>query len=291
MTAVEKEYRVEGFRFAVKEWHVDRPHKVLALHGWLDNAASFDVLAPLLADCHVVAVDLPGHGWSDHRPLQGSYNIWDDLVDLARLIQQLGWQQCTVLGHSRGAMIGLLLAVAQPKRVAGLIGLDAFTPLPHAPDEAANNIQNFVKGYLSLSHKRLPAYESVQAALHARWQAAELSEAAALLLVSRGLRKEGEVFRWTTDARLTISSAVRLTCEHNRVFVDALQSRSLVLLAEQGLMKDFPLLEEIQGYPQVSYEILPGRHHFHMEEQAPLLAKKISEFIEDVGAVPLGLSQ
>ena len=41
---------------------------ILALHGWLDNAASFVRLAPLLADADVVAIDLPGHGYSDHSP-------------------------------------------------------------------------------------------------------------------------------------------------------------------------------------------------------------------------------
>ena len=34
---------------------------ILALHGWLDNAASFSRLAPLLLDVDVVAIDLPGH--------------------------------------------------------------------------------------------------------------------------------------------------------------------------------------------------------------------------------------
>ncbi|MGH8027673.1 MAG: alpha/beta fold hydrolase, partial [Pseudoxanthomonas sp.] len=36
--------------------------KVLALHGWLDNAASFLPLAAYLPGVDLVMLDLPGHG-------------------------------------------------------------------------------------------------------------------------------------------------------------------------------------------------------------------------------------
>lgn len=47
-------------------WNEGQGLPILALHGWLDNAASFSLLAPLLSH-HVLAVDLPGHGLSDHE--------------------------------------------------------------------------------------------------------------------------------------------------------------------------------------------------------------------------------
>ena len=60
--------------------------KVLCLHGWLDNAASFNRLAPLLLDAHsvssdeeqeqyqpmeILALDFPGHGLSGHKSVDG----------------------------------------------------------------------------------------------------------------------------------------------------------------------------------------------------------------------------
>ena len=69
--------------------------------GWLDNAGSFDKLIPLLssgelfrdplptspqnvltADLYVVAIDLPGHGQSSHRPRGMPYHYVDYLGDI-----------------------------------------------------------------------------------------------------------------------------------------------------------------------------------------------------------------
>ena len=54
--AREGQVALRGSRIAYRQWGADGDFPVLALHGWLDNAASFDALAPLLAEGVAVLV-------------------------------------------------------------------------------------------------------------------------------------------------------------------------------------------------------------------------------------------
>lgn len=52
--------------------------KILCLHGWLDDAASFNRLASLLLNSspskpslEILALDFPGHGLSGHKSVDG----------------------------------------------------------------------------------------------------------------------------------------------------------------------------------------------------------------------------
>ena len=59
---------------AALEWGDPAAPPLVALHGWLDNAASFAALAPLLAPRHrTIALELPGHGHSGHLPAGAGY--------------------------------------------------------------------------------------------------------------------------------------------------------------------------------------------------------------------------
>ena len=60
----ERKINVPGFTIASKVWNPNNIKPVLCLHGKLDNAASFDLLAPLLPNIQLVAVDQPGTGYS-----------------------------------------------------------------------------------------------------------------------------------------------------------------------------------------------------------------------------------
>ena len=62
-------------RIAALRWGEPGAPKVLALHGWLDNAASFIPLMQHLQGLDLVAIDQPGHGRSAHLPAGADYSF------------------------------------------------------------------------------------------------------------------------------------------------------------------------------------------------------------------------
>lgn len=277
----EQRIEVAGLGIAVRRWRAGAPRRVLALHGWLDNAASFDRLAAHWPDTDVLAVDLPGHGLSDHKPLQASYNLWDDLLDLLRLCDQLGWQRFHLLGHSRGAMMALLLAAAMPQRVDSAVLLDGLVPEPVAADAAALQLGRFLQDHLNSGKRPRRGYASLEEAMAARCRAAGLSPRIAERLLIRNLERRGDRYHWRTDPRLTAASAFKLSAEHSRGLVTALRVPGLLLLAERGLAAApmAPAIRSLAGLnPGLLVEQMPGSHHFHLEAAADTMAARIHDF-------------
>ena len=64
-------------------------HVISRPTGWLDNAGSFDRLIPLITvpSLHLVAIDLPGHGLSSHRPPGTNQIFVNYLADIRRVVE------------------------------------------------------------------------------------------------------------------------------------------------------------------------------------------------------------
>lgn len=277
---VERHFSVNGYQLAAKEWHAGARYRVLALHGWLDNAASFDVLAPLLPECHLVALDMPGHGLSDHKSVQASYNLWDDLLDVLAIADQLGWDQFILLGHSRGALMSVLLAGAMPERLSHLILLDAAWPQAVEPSLAPKQLAKFLRDNRSAHKKRLPRYTSIEDAVAARCRGfLPMSEGSARLIVERGIKQHQGEFHWTNDPRLSGASAFKMTDDHNEAFMAAITAPTLLMMAEQGLAGHMEQRDKLKQYGNIEQQVFAGGHHFHMDEPAADIAEKITAFI------------
>ncbi|WP_369695270.1 alpha/beta fold hydrolase [Salinicola salarius] len=108
----------------------------MALHGWLDNAATFSRLAPALATAlgiRLVALDLPGHGHSPHRGVRAEYPLWGYMPDVLEAVDALKLNSATFVGHSMGAGVASLIAAAAPERVDGLVLIDGLASTTSVP--------------------------------------------------------------------------------------------------------------------------------------------------------------
>ena len=118
-----------------KEWGSPDGEPTIALHGWLDNCGSFDKLLPHYPDNHrIIAIDIPGHGFSSHIPLGFSYHHLDGLQYIRRVADYYNFDKFNLLGHSMGGGMCFVYAVTHPEHVQRLIVLDAIKPVSRLED-------------------------------------------------------------------------------------------------------------------------------------------------------------
>ncbi|NNT92778.1 alpha/beta fold hydrolase [Stutzerimonas nitrititolerans] len=239
---------------------------VIALHGWLDNAASFSRLAPLLNGVRIVALDLPGHGLSDHRPAGAGYNIWDYAYDILQTAEQFGWQRFSLLGHSLGGIVSVLLAGAMPERIERLALIDGVIPYTGEAESAPRKLGEALRALLAVERKRKPVYASFDQAVAARMKGVgAVSREAAERLAQRGLMPVSGGYTWRTDPRLMLPSPLRLTLAHAQAFAQRVECPTSLIIARQGLMTDAKVIEFIDSLPFESHR-LHGGHHLHLDD-------------------------
>ncbi|CAH0990635.1 2-succinyl-6-hydroxy-2, 4-cyclohexadiene-1-carboxylate synthase [Sinobacterium norvegicum] len=274
----EGEFEHCGQNIVYQRWGDGTGRRVIALHGWLDNAASFEIIAPMLHDIDLVVLDQIGHGYSDHRTAPAAYNIWDDLLDVLALADHLEWQGFSLLGHSRGAMISWLLAATQPERIEQLIAIDGLIPLAAKPEDAAQQLANHLNDSRGIATKRIPSYNNLADMIAARCKATGFSAAASVRIVKRGHKRDDDgLYRWRNDPRLMMASAFKLTAQHIESISEAIRCPVFVIIAKQGMGSVDDYLAVFSHIEHVDHVVIDGGHHCHMEEQASEVAALIQK--------------
>ncbi|KAL7480638.1 hypothetical protein ACHAW6_006311 [Cyclotella cf. meneghiniana] len=174
----------DGVRLASRFWtNFDdadannlQTRKIICLHGWLDNAASFNRLAPALIDSlssdgknnetlsehlkptEIIALDFPGHGLSGHKSPDGPPQLLAEYVYyVAECVEALKWgsgrisaadgagdpasDKITVIGHSMGGGVAVVFAAAFPELCSSLILLEGGGPLARNAKDCARHVR------------------------------------------------------------------------------------------------------------------------------------------------------
>ena len=278
---IELRFEVNGITLAAQEWGDPNGEPVLALHGWLDNSASFYRLAPLLKNIRLIAVDMAGHGESDHRVGFSSYVIWNDISDIFDIAKQLDWQKFSLLGHSRGAIVSSLFAATFPDKISKLMLLDGLFPEPIKDEDAPKQLARAV---LDNAKQNTPTvFETLDKMSKARQQSRwPLSKQSADALLERGVKKVTGGYCWSSDAKLMAASSFKLTRKQIYAFLSEIKAPTKLLLAQEGLAKEFPAISSIlDNFSFIDVEVLEGNHHFHMDSQVSLISTMLNNYLED----------
>jgi pimeloyl-ACP methyl ester carboxylesterase len=92
---------------------------VILLHGGLTSSDYWSAEVPLLSKTHeVIIVDSRGHGRSSMTEQPLSYNLMAS--DVLQLMNYLKIKKASIVGWSDGGIIGLILAIQYPERIAKL---------------------------------------------------------------------------------------------------------------------------------------------------------------------------
>ena len=107
---------VEGGVLAADDSGGGGPPLLLVHAGWADQSSWADVAGLLAGRYRIISYDARGYGASP--PPQAPFS---QLADLVTVLDHVGVQRATMVGHSGGGGTTIGLALASPERVAGLV--------------------------------------------------------------------------------------------------------------------------------------------------------------------------
>ncbi|MEZ4742286.1 MAG: alpha/beta hydrolase [Bdellovibrionota bacterium] len=266
---ITKEFQIKlpkhGITLSVVHRPGRSPSPILALHGWLDNANSFELLARQMPDHDIYALDFAGHGNSQHLPTSTTYSMLEYVSHIHEVVNVMNWQQFNLLGHSLGACVASLYAGTFPGRISRLALLEGIGPLTREAQEVPEAFAKYIDKRIS-GHSKLPYYESKDSALAARIAAAKISSKGAALLVERGLIKKDAYYYWKTDPRLTLPSPHRLTESQVLAFLSQIKAPSILIKAEDGYLNERDTIAaRCNAVKNLKVIELPGAHHLHFD--------------------------
>jgi len=264
---VEQRIALPHLALSAQVWGDEALPPLLALHGWLDNAGSFALLAPRLASrFRVIALDLPGHGHADHLAPGASYHYLDYVRVVLAVADALRLDRYSLLGHSLGAGIAALTAAAMPERIEQLLLIEGLGPLG---DDGSHTLQCFRDALMPRGDNRKPlrVFRDIEQAVSARSMVSGLPAELVQPIVERGLIEAEGGWRWRSDPQLTRPSAVRLGESQIHALLRGIEAPTALLLAQPATsyLPSAPMQARADCVANITVSHLDGGHHLHLE--------------------------
>lgn len=278
----ETTFDIKGLKIAAVLHNDPSGIPTIALHGWLDNAASFERLAPLLPKQYIVALDLPGHGFSDHVAPHALIHVIDYCTYVLQVAQALGWQRFAILGHSLGAGIGSLIAGILGDRILFATFIDGLGIITSRSETAVFQYKSYANDLLAKPYRASPIYKSFEEAVETRLKVNNMLPDSMAILVKRGLKQQGNEWTWRTDPKLLMPTPVRMTEDQNTSFLKEITCPISLIKPNPGYPFPVGLIQKrIDIIPHLDVQTIIGEHHVHLDDPQTV-ANAINRFLSSV---------
>lgn len=280
-TSSEISIKLDDITLAALKTSSGSGHRILCIHGWLDNANSFSPLMQLIDDAEIIALDLPGHGHSDHQ--QSIYSLAAQAHTVLAVADKLNWQTFTLLGHSLGGCIAPFATAAAKDRVEKLILIEAAGPRSEPPESLPARLAQFHEDMSKPNKYQSRIFDSVDQAVESRLRANKMTPDSARLIIERQLKQvdvDGNLkWQWRFDSKLRVTSPSYFTEAQVQAVLAAIECQTLCILADDGYLADRAETEErLKNIKNLQIKTLKGNHHLHLDTPQPV-ADQINQFL------------
>ncbi|MCB9743077.1 MAG: alpha/beta fold hydrolase [Alphaproteobacteria bacterium] len=265
---------LRGLEFALLRWGPEAPEgapRVLLLHGWLDQAAAWELVAARLAEAGhcVYALDQRGHGRSAWAPPGSYYHFPEYVADVDALWRAWGQPPLLLVGHSMGGTVASLFAGARPEAVVQLTLLEGLGPVAAEDADAAKHMGTWLRQLAEPpGHRPLEDLEVATARLQRFTPSLPPRLARSLAQRVTEPHPEGGL-RWTWDPLHRTRAPLPYDVDRHVALLRRITAPTLFLLGTRSWYAGIPDLERrLAAIPERSQANLDAGHALHVEAHA-----------------------
>jgi pimeloyl-ACP methyl ester carboxylesterase len=280
---------LEEFRYKIDDRFIagfstknTEKHPTVFLHGWMDNSYSFLPLFSKFKDINAIAVDLPGHGKSEHfkAPYTLDSYVYYILKLFDKILENSKFKSVNLVGHSLGGVVGSLIASTFPDKLNKVIFLEAFGPLVDSAKNSSSRLKTSIRSRQTagFAPREYKTYDEV---ISARSNSGDISTESVEILAKRGVSTSDKGgFYWNHDRYLKVPSAVRYSEEAVKEILSSIPLEVFTIYGTNPLDLAKPHIENRLSYYQNPIsKVLKGGHHLHMEDSVTEASREIESYL------------
>ncbi|GJQ69862.1 hypothetical protein Trydic_g22410 [Trypoxylus dichotomus] len=284
MKDIEIKVPVPWGHIAVKAWGNPANEAIVAIHGLIDNAGTYDALIPLLPrNFYYLCIDLPGHGFSSHFPSGLPVFFLHFIYAIKYVTEYFEREKYVLLGHSFGGRLAVHFAQLYPRTVSKIAILDSgYASVNDAEDhlQSLTDAHQLLKKTESFTNDKTPSYsyhDCVTKVMESRF-AGSLTFETAKQLANRMIKKvSDDKYEFTYDRRLRTIVYPNYTKEYIRgVFKKYPVRCPAISIYSANTGKHLGRKKSFLQVPNFEWVEIEGHHHSHHTDPevfAPILTK------------------